>query len=322
MTSVLIIGGGGMIGQKLALSYKKNDTVSLLDMAFPETSNVNAKKIIGSVTDAGILEKTLSDLPDTIFYLASVVSGEAEVDFSKGWDVNIHAFWSFLAQIRDQFLKSDGQYQPKIIFTSSIAVFGSPFPNKITDDFLTAPRTSYGAQKACCELMLNDFIRKGFCEGLAIRLPTICVRPGKPNLAASSFFSGIIREPLNGMKANLPVSTDVRHWHASPRSAVRFLRHAESLHRNAMTFNGALNMPGLSCTVEEHIEALRSIAGNEAVKLIEPNPDEKIIEIVKGWPQNFDTKIALDLGFSAESSFEDIVQIYIEDDLQRNVSEN
>ena len=319
MTSVLIIGGGGMIGQKLALSYKNNDTVSLLDMAFPETSDVNAKKIVGSVTDAGILEKTLSELPDTIFYLASIVSGEAEVDFSKGWDVNIHAFWSFLAQIRDQYLKSDGQYRPKIIFTSSIAVFGSPFPNKITDDFLTAPRTSYGAQKACCELMLNDFIRKGFCEGLAIRLPTICVRPGKPNLAASSFFSGIIREPLNGSKANLPVSTDVRHWHASPRSAVGFLRHAESLHRNAMTFNGALNMPGLSCTVEEQIEALRSIAGNKAVKLIESNPDEKIIEIVKGWPQNFDTKIALDLGFSAESSFEDIVQIYIEDDLQSNV---
>ena len=322
MTSVLIIGGGGMIGQKLALSYKNNDTVSLLDMAFPESSDVNAKKIVGSVTDAGILEKTLADLPDTIFYLASVVSGEAEVDFSKGWDVNIHAFWSFLAQIRDKYLKSDGQYRPKIIFTSSIAVFGSPFPNKITDDFLTAPRTSYGAQKACCELMLNDFIRKGFCEGLAIRLPTICVRPGKPNLAASSFFSGIIREPLNGLKANLPVSTDVRHWHASPRSAVRFLRHAENLNRNSLTFNGALNMPGLSCTVEEQIEALRSIAGNQVVKLIEPNPDEKIIEIVKGWPQNFDTKIALDLGFSAESSFEDIIQIYIDDDLQSNVIKN
>ena len=322
MTSVLIIGGGGMIGQKLAQSYKNKDTVSLLDMAFRESSDVNAKKIVGSVTDAGILEETLTDLPDTIFYLASVVSGEAEVDFSKGWDVNIHAFWSFLAQIRDQYLKSDGQYRPKIIFTSSIAVFGSPFPNKITDDFLTAPRTSYGAQKACCELMLNDFIRKGFCEGLAIRLPTICVRPGKPNLAASSFFSGIIREPLNGLKANLPVSTDVRHWHASPRSAVRFLRHAENLNRNSLTFNGALNMPGLSCTVEEQIEALRSIAGNQVVKLIEPNPDEKIIEIVKGWPQNFDTKIALDLGFSAEGSFEDIIQIYIDDDLQSNVIKN
>ncbi len=322
MTSVLIIGGGGMIGQKLALSYKHNDTVSLLDMAFPESSDVNAKKIVGSVTDTGILEKTLADLPDTIFYLASVVSGEAEADFSKGWDVNIHAFWSFLAQIRDQYLKSEGQYKPKIIFTSSIAVFGSPFPNKIADDFLTAPRTSYGAQKACCELMLNDFIRKGFCEGLAIRLPTICVRPGKPNLAASSFFSGIIREPLNGLKANLPVSTDVRHWHASPRSAVRFLRHAESLNRNSLTFNGALNMPGLSCTVEEQIEALRSIAGSQVVKLIEPNPDEKIIEIVKGWPQNFDTKIALDLGFCAEGSFEDIVQIYIEDDLPSNVIKN
>ena len=322
MTSVLIIGGGGMIGQKLALSYKNNETVSLLDMAFPESSDVNAKKIVGSVTDAGILEKTLTELPDTIFYLASVVSGEAEVDFSKGWDVNIHAFWSFLDQIRDKYLKSDGQYRPKIIFTSSIAVFGSPFPNKITDHFLTAPRTSYGAQKACCELMLNDFIRKGFCEGLAIRLPTICVRPGKPNLAASSFFSGIIREPLNGLKANLPVSTDVRHWHASPRSAVRFLRHAENLNRNSLTFNGGLNMPGLSCTVEEQIEALRSIAGNQVVKLIEPNPDEKIIEIVKGWPQNFDTKIALDLGFSAEGSFEDIIQIYIDDDLQSNVTKN
>ena len=200
MTSVLIIGGGGMIGQKLALSYKNSETVTLLDMTFPENSNINAKKIVGSVTDAGTLEKTLTDLPDTIFYLASVVSGEAEVDFSKGWDVNIHAFWSFLAQIRDKYLKSNGQYRPKIIFTSSIAVFGSPFPKEIPDDFLTAPRTSYGAQKACCELMLNDFIRKGFCEGLAIRLPTICVRPGKPNLAASSFFSGIIREPLNGLK--------------------------------------------------------------------------------------------------------------------------
>ena len=322
MTSVLIIGGGGMIGQKLALSYKNSETVTLLDMAFPENSNINAKKIVGSVTDAGTLEKILTDLPDTIFYLASVVSGEAEVDFSKGWDVNIHAFWSFLAQIRDKYLKSNGQYRPKIIFTSSIAVFGSPFPKEIPDDFLTAPRTSYGAQKACCELMLNDFIRKGFCEGLAIRLPTICVRPGKPNLAASSFFSGIIREPLNGLKANLPVSTDVRHWHASPRSAVRFLRHAENLNRNSLTFNGALNMPGLSCTVEEQIEALRSIAGNQVVKLIEPDPDEKIIENVKGRPQNFDTKIALDLGFSAEGSFEDIIQIYIDDDLQSNEIKN
>ena len=318
MTSVLIIGGGGMIGQKLALSFKENETVSLLDVAFPENSDLNANKILGSVSDSSIMGKTLSNRPDTIFYLASVVSGEAEANFSKGWEVNIQAFWSFLSQIKEQNLKSDGQYKPKIIFTSSIAVFGSPFPNKISDDFLTAPRTSYGAQKACCELMLNDFIRKGFCKGFAIRLPTICVRPGKPNLAASSFFSGIIREPLNGLKANLPVSIDVRHWHASPRAAVGFLRHAERLNQSVMTFNSALNMPGLSCTVEEQIEALRSIAGTDVVKLIEPNPDSKIIEIVKGWPQNFDAKIALDLGFLAESSFEDIIQIYIEDELSSN----
>ena len=322
MTSVLIVGGGGMIGQRLALSYSDHETVSLLDVAFPEHSTVNANKILGSVSDASIMEKSLNNLPDTIFYLASVVSGEAEDDFSKGWDINIQAFWSFLSQIRDQYLESNKQYKPKVIFTSSIAVFGSPFPKKISDDFLTAPRTSYGAQKACCELMLNDFVRKGFCEGVAIRLPTICVRPGKPNLAASSFFSGIIREPLNGLKANLPVSTDVRHWHASPRAAVGFLRHAESLHVTTLPFNSALNMPGLSCTVEEQIEALRSIAGNDVVRLIDLHPDEKIIEIVKGWPQNFDTKIALELGFSAESSFEDIIKIYIEDDLQNNVFKN
>ena len=165
--------------------------------------------------------------------------------------MNIHAFWAFLSLVKKLNEKSQGQYKPKIIFTSSIAVFGSPFPNQIPDDFIAAPRTSYGAQKASCELMLNDFSRKGFCEGLAIRLPTICVRPGKPNLAASSFFSGIIREPLSGINAQLPVSTAVRHWHASPRSAVRFLRHAETLNFSQLTFNSGLNMPGLSCTVEE-----------------------------------------------------------------------
>ena len=315
MTSVLIIGGGGMIGQKLASSFSTNDSLTLLDIGFPNKNQSNARKIIGSVGDPEIIENSLKDLPEVIYYLASVVSGEAEADFSKGWDVNIHAFWSFLSLVKKLNEKSQGQYKPKIIFTSSIAVFGSPFPKQIPDDFIVAPRTSYGAQKASCELMLNDFSRKGFCEGLAIRLPTICVRPGKPNLAASSFFSGIIREPLSGIKAQLPVSTAVRHWHASPRSAVRFLRHAETLNFSQLTFNSGLNMPGLSCTVEEQIEALRSVAGNEVVKLIEFKPDEKIIEIVKGWPQNFKAQKAKELGFYAETSFKEIIQIFIEDEV-------
>ena len=312
---MLIIGGGGMIGQKLASSFSANDTVTLLDIGFPDKNQSNAKKIIGSVGHPEIIENSLKDLPEIIYYLASVVSGEAEADFSKGWDVNIHAFWSFLGLIKKLNEKSEGKYKPKIIFTSSIAVFGSPFPNQIPDDFIAAPRTSYGAQKACCELMLNDFIRKGFCEGLAIRLPTICVRPGKPNLAASSFFSSIIREPLNGISAHLPVSTSVRHWHASPRSAVRFLLHAKTLNSSQLTLNSALNMPGLSCTVEEQIEALRSVAGNKVVKLIEFRPDEKIIEIVKGWPQDFKAQKAKELGFFAETSFEEIIQIFIEDEI-------
>ena len=304
-----------MIGQKLASSFSANDTVTLLDIGFPDKNQSNAKKIIGSVGHPEIIENSLKDLPEIIYYLASVVSGEAETDFSKGWDVNIHAFWSFLGLIKKLNEKSEGKYKPKIIFTSSIAVFGSPFPNQIPDDFIAAPRTSYGAQKACCELMLNDFIRKGFCEGLAIRLPTICVRPGKPNLAASSFFSSIIREPLNGISAHLPVSTSVRHWHASPRSAVRFLLHAKTLNSSQLTLNSALNMPGLSCTVEEQIEALRSVAGNKVVKLIEFRPDEKIIEIVKGWPQDFKAQKAKELGFFAETSFEEIIQIFIEDEI-------
>ena len=312
---MLIIGGGGMIGQKLASSFSANDTVTLLDIGFPDKNQSNAKKIIGSVGHPEIIENSLKDLPEIIYYLASVVSGEAETDFSKGWDVNIHAFWSFLGLIKKLNEKSEGKYKPKIIFTSSIAVFGSPFPNQIPDDFIAAPRTSYGAQKACCELMLNDHIRKGFCEGLAIRLPTICVRPGKPNLAASSFFSSIIREPLNGISAHLPVSTSVRHWHASPRSAVRFLLHAKTLNSSQLTLNSALNMPGLSCTVEEQIEALRSVAGNKVVKLIEFRPDEKIIEIVKGWPQDFKAQKAKELGFFAETSFEEIIQIFIEDEI-------
>jgi len=312
---VLIIGGGGMIGQKLASSFSANDTVTLLDISFPDKNQSNAKKIIGSVGHPEIIENSLKDLPEIIYYLASVVSGEAEADFSKGWDVNIHAFWSFLGLIKKLNEKSEGKYKPKIIFTSSIAVFGSPFPNQIPDDFIAAPRTSYGAQKACCELMLNDHIRKGFCEGLAIRLPTICVRPGKPNLAASSFFSSIIREPLNGISAHLPVLTSVRHWHASPRSAVRFLLHAKTLNSSQLTLNSALNMPGLSCTIEEQIEALRSVAGNKVVKLIEFRPDEKIIEIVKGWPQDFKAQKAKELGFFAEASFEEIIQIFIEDEI-------
>ncbi|MDA9224155.1 NAD-dependent epimerase, partial [Tateyamaria sp.] len=174
--------------------------------------------------------------------------------------------------------------------------------------------TSYGAQKLACEIMIQDFSRKGFIDGISLRLPTICVRPGKPNLAASSFFSGIIREPLNGIKAILPVADTVRHWHASPRSAASFLAHAAGLDTSRLDGRRALNLPGLSCTVAQQIEALREVAGNDVVALIKLQPDPEIIRIVAGWPKDFAPERAIELGFAAEETFNEIINVYLEDD--------
>lgn len=319
---ILIIGGGGMVGQKLAhrlaaepISAK--DEITLFDMAFPESGAPVAEHIAGNITDADAIAALAARKFDLVFHLAAIVSGEAEIDFDKGWNVNMMAFRTFLEAFRAEVEASEFAYKPRIVFTSSIAVFGAPFPDKIDDEFLSAPQTSYGAQKAISELMLTDYIRKEFFDGLSIRLPTVCVRPGKPNLAASSFFSGIIREPLNGQEAILPVSRDVRHWHASPRSAAGFLRHAATMDLEPVGYRRALNMPGLSCTVEEQIEALRDVAGNNVVALIRDLPDERIMKIVAGWPRNFSPDRAIALGFRAESSFREIVETYIADDLKR-----
>jgi nucleoside-diphosphate-sugar epimerase len=321
MQKVLIIGGGGMVGQKLAHKLAaeglngQDCTVTSFDMGHPTSGAPLAEARVGSVADKGAMASLASDRFDVIFHLASIVSGEAEADFTKGWQVNMFPTWELLEGLRTEHEASGGSYRPRIVFTSSIAVFGAPFQDKISDEFLSAPQTSYGAQKSICEAMITDFSRKGYVDGVSIRLPTICVRPGKPNLAASSFFSGIIREPLNGQEAILPVPGDVRHWHASPRSAAGFLTHAAGLDTELLQGRRALNLPGISCTVDEQIEALRSIAGNDVVALIKPQPDEVIMSIVANWPRNFDPQRAISLGFKAESSFDEIIQIYIDEDL-------
>ncbi len=258
-------------------------------------------------------QDVLSTRPDVIFHLAAVVSGEAEADFDKGYRVNLDGTRRLLDAIRE----AGGGYRPRVVFTSSIAVFGPPFPEAIDDGHAASPLTSYGTQKAIAELLLADYSRRGFLDGIAIRLPTICVRPGAPNRAASGFFSGIIREPLNGLEAVLPVSEDVRHWFASPRSAVGFLVHAATLDPGALGDRRSLNMPGLSATVAEQIAALREVGGEEAVALIRREPDETIVRIVESWPRNFDTRRAHELGFRAETSFDEIIRIYLEDELAR-----
>jgi D-erythronate 2-dehydrogenase len=317
---ILITGAAGMIGRKLTarlvkdgqLNGKKIDRLTLIDVVAPEKPAGFAGTVELSASDLsspGAAAKAIAGKPDVIFHLAGVVSGEAETDFDKGYRVNLDGTRALLEEIRA------AGYTPKVVFTSSIAVYGAPFPASIGDEFQLTPLTSYGTQKAISELLLADYNRRGILDGVGIRLPTICVRPGKPNKAASGFFSGIIREPLAGQEALLPVSENVRHTHASPRAAVGFLIHAAGLMREQLGPRINLAMPGVSCTVGEQIDALRRVAGDKVAARIRRAPDELVQRIVSGWAERLDAKRARDLGFKAEMSFDDIVRAHIEDEL-------
>jgi len=237
------------------------------------------------------------------------VSGQAEADFDLGMRVNLDATRLLLERCR----KCDEP--PKFVFTSSLAVFGGALPDPVPDSAALWPQSSYGTQKAIGELLVYDMTRKGYVDGRSLRLPTVTVRPGKPNKAASGFFSGIIREPLAGEEAILPVGEDVMHWHASPRSAVGFLIHAAGLTREQLGPRINLTMPGVACTVGEQIEALRRVAGDKAVARIRRQPDELIQRIVAGWPRRFDARRALALGFRVEPDFESIIRVHVHDEL-------
>jgi D-erythronate 2-dehydrogenase len=321
---IMILGAAGMVGRKLTqhltsvghLGGKELSALSLVDLVEPERPpgfSVNVSVAVADLSAPGVAADCLSARPDVIFQLAAVVSGEAEADFEKGYRINLDGTRELFEAIRQQGLKA--RYQPRVVFASSIAVFGTPFPKVIGDEFFTTPLTSYGTQKAIAELLLADYSRRGFFDGVGIRLPTICIRPGKPNKAASSFFSSILREPLSGREAVLPVSEDVRHWHASPRAAVGFFTRAASMDLQPLGARRTLTMPGLSATVKEQIEALRKVAGDKAVALIRREPNPAIARMVAGWPQAFAADRAIALGFRAESSFDEIIRIHIDDEL-------
>jgi nucleoside-diphosphate-sugar epimerase len=317
----LIIGAAGMIGRKLVERLAKDGGIdgqriaelTLHDVVARDGAALpfKATTVVSDLSAPGEAEKLIDARPQVIFHLAAIVSGEAEADFEKGYRINLDGTRRLFEAIR----KAGNGYRPRLVFTSSIAVFGAPFPDAIDDDFLCAPLTSYGTQKAIDELLLSDYSRRGVFDGVGLRLPTICVRPGKPNKAASGFFSGIIREPLNGHEALLPVSEDVRHWFASPRAAIGFLLHALRIPPAQLGARRNLTMPGVSATVAEQIDALRKVAGDEAARLIRREPDPAIVRIVEGWPRNFDARRATALGFRADASFEQIIRIHIEDEL-------
>ena len=322
---ILVTGAAGMIGRKLTarlvkdgrLNGQKIDRLTLIDVVAPDKPSGFTGTLELSSSDLsspGAAAKAVASKPDVIFHLAGVVSGEAEIDFDKGYRVNLDGTRALLEEIRA------ADYKPKVVFTSSIAVFGAPFPSSIPDDFHLTPLTSYGTQKAICELLLADYTRRGFLDGVGIRLPTICVRPGKPNKAASGFFSGIIREPLAGEEALLPVAETVRHTHASPRAAVGFLLHAAGLTREQLGQRINLSMPGVSCTVGEQIEALRRVAGNKVAARIRRVPDELVQRIVSGWAERLDARRARDLGFQAEGRFDDIIRAHIDDELDGKIA--
>ncbi len=321
---IFIIGAAGMVGRKLAQSLAKDGTLdnrpiesmTLVDVVTPEPPLGFAGKVTLETADLsapGEAARLVAGRPDVIFHLAAIVSGEAELDFDKGYRINLDGTRFLFDAIR--LANGEDGYKPRVVFTSSIAVFGAPLPYPIPDEFHTTPLTSYGTQKAICELLISDYSRRGFFEGIGIRLPTICIRPGMPNKAASGFFSNILREPLIGQEAVLPVPEEVRHWHASPRSAVGFLSHGATIDVEKLGPRRNLSMPGVSATVGEQIEALRRVAGEKAVALIRREPDEVIMRMCAGWAPGFEAKRATALGFTAEKSFDDIIRVHIEDEL-------
>ncbi len=313
---VLITGAAGMLGRKLTkrlvdagtLRARPVDRIDLVDIVEAPAHGAICSAHVADLCEPGVAAELLDPVPDVIFHLAGVVSGEAETNFDKGMAVNIDGTRALFEAVRF------AEGTPRVVFTSSVAVFGAPFPDPIPDDFHLTPLTSYGSQKMIAETLLADYSRRGFFDGIGIRLPTISVRPSLPNAAASGFFSGIIREPLAGTPAVLPVSRNVRHSHASPRTAIGYMVHAAELDSAALGSRRNLTMPGVSVTVGEQIEALSRIAGPDTAALIVESPDPVIAGIVAGWPERFDTQRALDLGFVGDQSYDDIIRAYIEDD--------
>jgi D-erythronate 2-dehydrogenase len=322
MGECLIIGGAGMLGLRLAKALAAKgtiggtplDAITLFDVVEAPTieAAIEITARTGDLTAPGAADALIASRPAIIYHLAAIVSGEAERDFDKGYRINLDGTRHLFEAIRQEHLRSG--YCPRVVFSSSLAVFGAPLPDVIGDDQVLTPMSSYGTQKAIGELLLADYTRRGFMDGIGIRLPTICIRPGKPNAAASGFFSNILREPLVGEEAVLPVSPDVRHWFASPRAAIGFLVHAGDIEADRIGTRRNLTMPGVTATVAEEIEALRRVAGDAAVARIRHEPDAAIDAIISTWPKAFDATRAIELGFTPDMSFDAILDAHIADE--------
>jgi nucleoside-diphosphate-sugar epimerase len=301
--SILITGGGGFLGSRLARALKARDPnaqITLLDQAFPPGLDRDFACVSGDVASPEVMARAMPKDTTSVFHLAAVVSGGAEADFDLGYHVNMDGTWKLL------------DAPPKVVYASSVAAFGGKLPDVLDDSTTPTPQTSYGTQKVIGEYLVADYTRKGMIDGRSLRLPTIVVRPGKPNLAASSFASGIIREPLNGVVAECPVPDTTGVWILSPRRVIEAFLHAHDLPASAWPSSRVLNLPGITLSVREMIDAMGRVAGRECVDRVKFVDDARIHGIVKTWPVRFRTDRALAMGFSADPDFDSVVRAHLE----------
>ncbi len=312
---VLVTGGAGFLGKRLTtrlLARPDIDEIVLLDMAPAKgLSDPRLRIVAGDIADPALMGRLIDGKTAGVFHLAAVLSGQSESDFDLGMRINVDASRLLLETCRKR------GNRPRVVFTSSVAVYGGDLPDVVTDDLALRPASSYGTEKAIAELLLSDYSRRGFVDGRVMRLPTVSVRPGLPNSAASSFASGIIREPLNGVDAVCPVAPETRLWLLSPRRAAECLAHGFDLDADALGGQRAVNLPGITVTAGEMVEALRRVAGEETASRVRWERDPAIERIVGTWPGAWDTTRAEALGFKGDANFEQVVRAYMEDDLRR-----
>jgi len=317
---IVITGGCGFLGRRVAIRLLQRgsalgevDELVLFDNAVPALplpEDRRIKLVTGDIADRDTVRSLIAPGTDAVFHLAAIVSGQAEADTDLGYRVNLDGTRAVLDACR-----ALGTC-PRVLFASSLAVYGGALPPAVGDDTALTPQSSYGTQKAIGELLVNDYSRKGFVDGRALRLPTVVVRPGLPNRAASTFASSMIREPLTGKDAVCPVSPDTVMALASPRRIVEGLVHALGIPGEAFGTNRSLQLPGFSVAVGEMASAVRRAGGEAAYARIRWQPDPQIQQIISGWPQALHAPRAEALGFSSDSGIDEVVRAFIEDDLE------